>query len=385
MNKPNARPRTPYFSSGPCTKRPGWSLDALADATLGRLHRSADAAAKVAAVIDETRALLQIPDDYRIGVVAGSDTGAVEIALWSLLGQRAVDVLTWDSFGHGWAVDVLEQLKVPNARVLDAEFGQISNLSAVDFSHDVVFAWNGTSSGVRVPNADWIKADREGLTICDATSAAFAMKIDWSKIDVATWSWQKVLGGEAAHGMLILSPRAVDRLETYVPPWPLPKLFRLTKDGKLNEGIFQGATINTPSLLCIEDVLDAMRWAQSIGGLEAQIERSEGNLAAVTRWVEQTDWIDFVVEEPAFRSCTSICLKLSDSCGLTGEARDNAPKRMADLLAEEGVAYDINAYHESPPGLRIWAGATVELADIEAMLPWLDWAFAEVAAASQPA
>ena len=385
MNKPNARPRTPYFSSGPCTKRPGWSLDALADATLGRLHRSADAAAKVAAVIDETRALLQIPDDYRIGVVAGSDTGAVEIALWSLLGQRAVDVLTWDSFGHGWAVDVLEQLKVPNARVLDAEFGQISNLSAVDFSHDVVFAWNGTSSGVRVPNADWIKADREGLTICDATSAAFAMKIDWSKIDVATWSWQKVLGGEAAHGMLILSPRAIDRLETYVPPWPLPKLFRLTKDGKLNEGIFQGATINTPSLLCIEDVLDAMRWAQSIGGLEAQIERSEGNLAAVTRWVEQTDWIDFVVEEPAFRSCTSICLKLSDSCGLTGEARDNAPKRMADLLAEEGVAYDINAYHESPPGLRIWAGATVELADIEAMLPWLDWAFAEVAAASQPA
>jgi phosphoserine aminotransferase len=385
MNKPNARPHTPYFSSGPCTKRPGWSLDALADATLGRLHRSPAAAAKVAAVIDETRALLQIPDDYRIGVVAGSDTGAVEIALWSLLGQRGVDVLAWDSFGSGWAVDVLEQLKVPDARIINADFGQIADLSSVDFSHDVVFAWNGTSSGVRVPNADWIAADREGLTICDATSAVFAMRVDWSKIDVATWSWQKVLGGEAAHGMLVLSPRAVERLETYVPPWPLPKLFRLTKGGKLNEGIFRGSTINTPSLLCIEDVLDAMRWAKGIGGLEAQIERSEANLAAIARWVAQTEWIDFVVEDPAVRSCTSICLKLSDNCGLAGEARDAAPKRMADLLAEEGVAYDINAYHESPPGLRIWAGATVELADIEAMLPWLDWAFAEVGAVSQSA
>ncbi len=385
MNKPNARPHTPYFSSGPCTKRPGWSLDALADATLGRPHRSPAAAAKVAAVIDETRALLQIPDDYRIGVVAGSDTGAVEMALWSLLGQRGVDVLAWDSFGSGWALDVLEQLKVPDARIIDAEFGQIADLSSVDFSHDVVFAWNGTSSGVRVPNADWIAADRKGLTICDATSAVFAMRVDWSKIDVATWSWQKVLGGEAAHGMLVLNPRAVERLETYVPPWPLPKLFRLTKGGKLNEGIFRGSTINTPSLLCIEDVLDAMRWAKGIGGLEVQIERSEANLAAITRWVERTEWIDFVVEDPAIRSCTSICLKLSDSCGLAGEARDAAPKRMADLLAEEGVAYDINAYHESPPGLRIWAGATVELADIEAMLPWLDWAFAEAGAASQSA
>ena len=385
MNKPNARPQSPYFSSGPCAKRPGWSLDALADATVGRLHRSQAASAKVAAVIDETRALLQIPDDYRIGVVAGSDTGAVEIALWSLLGQRGVDVLAWDAFGSGWAVDILEQLNISDARVIEAEFGRIADLSAVDFSHDVVFAWNGTTSGVRVPSADWIAADREGLTICDATSAVFAMDIDWSKIDVATWSWQKVLGGEAAHGMLVLSPRSVERLESYVPPWPLPKLFRLTKDGKLNEGIFQGSTINTPSLLCIEDALDAMRWAKSIGGLEAQIERSENNLAAITQWVNRTDWVEFVVADPSIRSCTSICLKLSEVCGLAGEQRDATPKRIADLLMEEGVAYDINAYHESPPGLRIWAGATVELADIEALLPWLDWAFTEVGAANQAA
>jgi len=380
MNKPNSRPRSPYFSSGPCAKRPGWSLDVLADATVGRLHRSQAASTKVSAVIDETRALLKIPNDYRIGVVAGSDTGAFEISMWSLLGQRGVDVLAWDAFGGGWAVDVVDQLKISDARVLEAEFGQISDLTAVDFSHDIVFAWNGTSSGVRVPNADWISADREGLTICDATSAVFAMRIDWSKIDVTTWSWQKVLGGEAAHGMLVLSPRAVERLESYVPPRPLPKLFRLTKDGKLNEGIFQGATINTPSLLCVEDVLDAMRWAEGIGGLEAQIERSENNLATIAQWVEKTNWIEFVVEDPEIRSCTSICLKLSDACGLTGEARDAAPKHIADLLAEEGVAYDINAYHESPPGLRIWAGATVELSDVEDLLPWLDWAFSEVGA-----
>jgi phosphoserine aminotransferase len=380
MNKPNARPQSPYFSSGPCKKRPEWSLDALSDATLGRLHRSDAARNKVAAVIEETRALLHIPDDYRIGVVAGSDTGAVEISLWSLLGQRGVDVLAWDAFGNSWAVDVLDQLKIADARVIKANFGEISDLSAVDFSHDVVFAWNGTSSGVRVPNADWIPADREGLTICDATSAAFAMEIDWSKIDATTWSWQKVLGGEAAHGMLVLSPRAVERLVTYSPPWPLPKLFRLTDNGKLNEGIFRGDTVNTPSLLCIEDALDALCWAKSIGGVKAQIARSESNLAAIASWVEKTDWIDFVVADPAIRSCTSVCLKLSDACGLDGGARDLAPRRIVDLLAAEGVAYDINAYHASPPGLRIWAGATVEQEDIEALLPWLDWAFSEACA-----
>lgn len=379
MNKPNVRPQSPYFSSGPCKKRPGWSLDALGDATLGRLHRSEAARSKVVAVIKETRALLHIPDNYRIGIVAGSDTGAVEISLWSLLGQRGVDVLAWDAFGNGWAVDVLDQLKIADARVIKANFGEISDLSAVDFSHDVVFAWNGTSSGVRVPNSDWIPADREGLTICDATSAAFAMEIDWFKIDAATWSWQKVLGGEAAHGMLLLSPRAVERLVSYSPPWPLPKLFRLTDNGKLNEGIFRGDTVNTPSLLCIEDALDALRWAKSIGGVKAQIARSESNLAAIAGWVEKTDWVDFVVADPAIRSCTSVCLKLSDACGLTGEARDLAPRRIAELLAVEGVAYDINAYHASPPGLRIWAGATVEQEDIEALLPWLDWAFGEAA------
>ena len=379
MNKPNVRPQSPYFSSGPCKKRPGWSLDALGDATLGRLHRSEAARSKVVAVIKETRALLHIPDDYRIGIVAGSDTGAVEISLWSLLGQRGVDVLAWDAFGNGWAVDVLDQLKIADARVIKANFGEISDLSAVDFSHDVVFAWNGTSSGVRVPNSDWIPADREGLTICDATSAAFAMEIDWFKIDAATWSWQKVLGGEAAHGMLLLSPRAVERLVSYSPPWPLPKLFRLTDNGQLNERIFRGDTVNTPSLLCIEDALDALRWAKSIGGVKAQIARSESNLAAIAGWVEKTDWVDFVVADPAIRSCTSVCLKLSDACGLTGEARDLAPRRIAELLAVEGVAYDINAYHASPPGLRIWAGATVEQEDIEALLPWLDWAFGEAA------
>jgi phosphoserine aminotransferase len=377
MNKPNVRPQSPYFSSGPCKKRPGWSLDVLGDATLGRLHRSDAARSKVVAVIEETRALLHIPDDYRIGIVAGSDTGAVEISLWSLLGPRGVDVLAWDAFGNGWAVDVLDQLKIADTRILKANFGEISDLSGVDFSHDVVFAWNGTSSGVRVPNADWIPEGREGLTICDATSAAFAMEIDWLKIDCATWSWQKVLGGEAAHGMLVLSPRAVERLVTYTPPWPLPKLFRLTNNSKLNEGIFRGDTVNTPSLLCIEDALDALRWAKSIGGVKAQIARSEGNLAAIAGWVEKTDWIDFVASDPAIRSCTSVCLKLSDVCGLDGDARDMAPQRIAELLAAEGVAYDINAYHASPPGLRIWAGATVEREDIEALLPWLDWAFGE--------
>ena len=380
MNKPTVCPNSPYFSSGPCKKRPGWSLNALSEATLNRFHRSDAARSKVVAVIEETRALLNLPDGYRIGIVAGSDTGAMEIALWSLLGQRGVDVLAWDAFGRGWVVDVLDQLKIADTRILEAKFGEIPDLSDVNFLHDVVFVWNGTSSGVRVPNADWIRADREGLTICDATSAVFAMEIDWSKIDVATWSWQKVLGSEAAHGMLVLSPRAVERLTTYSPPWPMPKLFQLSSNGKFNEEIFRGNTINTPSLLCIEDALDALRWAKSIGGVKAQIARSEGNLAVIAGWVEKTHWINFVVADPAIRSCTSVCLKLSDASGLNGEARDMAPQRIAELLAAEGVAYDINAYHESPPGLRIWTGSTVEQKDIEALLPWLDWAFGEVCA-----
>ena len=380
MNKPNVYPNSPYFSSGPCKKRPGWSLNALSEATLSRLHRSDAARSKVVAVIEETRTLLNLPGGYRIGIVAGSDTGAMEIALWSLLGQRGVDVLAWDAFGHNWAVDVLDQLKIADTRILEAKFGEIPDLSDVNFVHDVVFAWNGTSSGVRVPNADWIRVDREGLTICDATSAVFAMEIDWSKIDVATWSWQKVLGSEAAHGMLVLGPRAVERLTTYSPPWPMPKLFQLSSNGKFNEEIFRGNTINTPSLLCIEDALDALRWAKSIGGVKAQIARSEGNLAVIADWVEKTHWINFVVADPAIRSCTSVCLKLSDASGLNGEARDMAPQRIAELLSAEGVAYDINAYHQSPPGLRIWTGSTVEQKDIEALLPWLDWAFDEVCA-----
>jgi len=355
-------------------------LKALSEATLSRHHRSDAARSKVVAVIDETRTLLNLPSDYRIGIVAGSDTGAMEMALWSLLGQRGVDVLAWDAFGRNWAVDVLDQLKIADTRILEAKFGEIPDLSDVNFLHDVVFAWNGTSSGVRVPNADWIRADREGLTICDATSAVFAMEIDWSKIDVATWSWQKVLGSEAAHGMLVLSPRAVERLTTYSPPWPMPKLFQLSSNGKFNEEIFRGNTINTPSLLCIEDALDALRWAKSIGGVKAQIARSEGNLAVIADWVEKTHWINFVVADPAIRSCTSVCLKLSDASSLNGEARDMAPQRIAELLAAERVAYDINAYHQSPPGLRIWTGSTVEQKDIEALLPWLDWAFDEVCA-----
>lgn len=378
MDKPNLRPKSPYFSSGPCAKRPGWSLGELKNAALGRLHRSDAAKGKVAAVIDETRKLLRLPDNYRLAVVPGSDTGAFELSLWSLLGQRGVDVLAWDAFGKGWAVDIVDQLKVSNTRVLGATFGQIPDLSAVDFSRDVVFTWNGTSSGVRVPNADWISADREGLTICDATSAVFSMKIDWDKLDVATWSWQKVLGGEAAHGMLVLSPRSVARLENYSPPWPLPKLFRLTNNGKLNEDLFRGNTINTPSLLCVEDVLDALAWARKIGGLEAQIKRSEGNLEVISDWVERTDWIEFVAVDLPSRSCTSVCLQLSDACDLHDEKRDLAPKRICKLLADEGVAFDIDAYHQSPPGLRIWAGATVEQTDIEAMLPWLDWAYYKI-------
>ena len=385
--KPSIRPRTPFFSSGPCAKRPGWSPDVLKDAALGRSHRGKVGKAKLAEVIDRTRALFGVPDDYRIGIVAASDTGAVEMALWSLLGPRGVDVLAWESFGKGWVSDVLKELKLKDARAIEAPYGRLPDLGQVDFSRDVVFTWNGTTSGVRVPNGDWIPAGREGLTICDATSAVFAMDLPWDKLDVVTYSWQKVLGGEAQHGMLILSPRAVARLESYNPPWPLPKIFRMTKGGKLNEGIFKGETINTPSLLCVEDVLDAMKWAESVGGREGMIRRSEANLEAIAGWVEKTDWVDFLAERPETRSCTSICLKFADSwfAGLAADRQAAVAKDVAARLEKEGVAFDIGSYRDAPPGLRIWGGATVETADIEALLPWLDWAYGQVKSADAAA
>jgi phosphoserine aminotransferase len=331
-------------------------------------------------VIDLTRAILDIPEEYRIGIVPASDTGAVEMALWSLLGERGVDVLAWESFGKGWVTDISKQLRLEDCRVLESDYGEIPDLSQVDFERDVVFTWNGTTSGVRVPNGDWIADDRSGLAICDATSAVFAMEIPWSKLDVATWSWQKVLGGEAAHGMLVLSPRAVERLESYSPPWPLPKIFRMTKGGKLIEGIFQGSTINTPSMLCVEDVLDALRWVEEIGGCAAAVERSEANLAALTGWVEKTTWVDFLARDPATRSCTSICLQIVDPwfTALDQAERAATAKRLVALLDAEGVASDIGAYRDAPPGLRIWGGATVEKDDLEALFPWLDWAWEEI-------
>ncbi len=373
--KPDMRPGNPNFSSGPCAKRPGFRLDALSGAMLGRSHRAAALKARLAEVIDRSRAILGMPADWRLGIVPASDTGAVEMALWSLLGARGVDLLAFESFGQGWVTDVVKQLRLPDVRVLEAPYGRLPDLAAVDFSRDVVFPWNGTTSGVRVPNGDWIASDRQGLVICDATSAAFAMRLDWDRLDVVTWSWQKVLGGEAAHGMLALSPRAVERLLSYRPAWPLPKIFRLTQSGKdgsgkLIEGIFKGETINTPSMLCVEDALDGLRWAESIGGADALIARSEANLAAIARWVARTEWIDFLAEDPATRSCTSICLKLT----VPGLA-----KPVAGLLEKEGVAYDIGAYRDAPPGLRIWGGATVEAADVQKLLPWLEWARATVA------
>jgi phosphoserine aminotransferase len=368
--KPDMRPANPNFSSGPCAKRPGFTLDALSGAMLGRSHRASKPKARLAEVIERSRAILGMPADWRVGIVPASDTGAIEMALWSLLGARRVDVVAFESFGEGWATDVVKQLRLPDARVLSAPYGKLPDLAAVDFSRDVVFPWNGTTSGVRVPNGDWIASDRQGLTICDATSAAFAMRLAWDKLDVVTWSWQKVLGGEAAHGMLALSPRAVERLLAYKPAWPLPKIFRLTSGGKLIEGIFKGETINTPSMLCVEDALDGLHWAESVGGLDGLIARSEANLAAITRWVARTDWADFLCRDAATRSCTSICLTLTVP---------EAAKPMAALLEKEGVAYDIAAYRDAPPGLRIWGGATVETADIEALLPWLDWAHGVVA------
>jgi phosphoserine aminotransferase len=381
--KPSIRPANPNFSSGPCAKRPGWSVDVLRGALLGRSHRAKSGKARLKEVIDRTRAVLGVPDGFRIGIVPASDTGAVETALWSMLGARGVDMFAWESFGATWVTDVAQQLKLPDVRTLDAPYGTLPDLSAYDPARDAVFTWNGTTSGVRVPNGDWISDDREGVVICDATSAVFAMELPWDKLDVVTFSWQKVLGGEAAHGMMILSPRAVARLESYTPPWPMPKLFRMTKGGALIEGIWEGETINTPSMLAVEDVLDALKWAESIGGLPQLIVRSEANLKAVERWTERSEWVDFLAERPETRSCTSICLKIVSPWFLSlGEAeRRRITKAMAQLLDEEGVGYDIGSYVNAPPGIRIWGGATVETTDVEALLPWLDWAYNRVGGA----
>lgn len=380
--KPGLRPANPQFSSGPCAKRPGWTLEALSSAMTGRSHRAAQPKARLAEVIERSKATLGMPEGWRLGIVPASDTGAVEMALWSLLGARGVDVLAWESFSKEWATDVLKQLKLKDARMIDAPYGKLPDLSAADWSRDVVFVWNGTTSGVRLTNGDFIPANREGLAICDATSAAFAMDLPWDKLDVVTWSWQKVLGGEAAHGMLALSPRAVARLESYTPSWPLPKIFRMAKGGKLNEGIFRGETINTPSMLCVEDALDGLRWAESIGGLKGLIARSEANLAAIAAWVARTPWADFLAEAPETRSCTSICLKIVAPwfTALAADQQAAVAKKLASLLEKEGVALDAGAYRDAPPGLRIWGGATVETSDVEALLPWLDWAFAQVEA-----
>ena len=380
--KPGIRPANPRFSSGPCAKRPGWSLAALEGALLGRSHRAATPKAKLAEVITLSKSILGMPADWRLGIVPASDTGAVEMALWSMLGARGVDVLVWESFSKDWATDVLKQLKLADARVLDAPYGKLPDLGAVDPARDTVFVWNGTTSGVRLTNADFISADREGLAICDATSAAFAMDLPWAKLDVVTWSWQKVLGGEAAHGMLALSPRAVARLESYSPPWPMPKIFRLSSGGKLSEGIFKGETINTPSMLCVEDALDGLRWAESIGGLKGLIARSEANLAAVADWVAAGSGYGFLAQDAATRSCTSICLTITAPwfAALSAEAQGAAAKKIASLLEKEGVALDAGAYRDAPPGLRIWGGATVETSDIKALLPWLDWALASLQA-----
>jgi phosphoserine aminotransferase len=370
--QPQVKPNNPNFSSGPCSKRPGYDVSALDISTLGRSHRSSLGKAALQQACDRTAELLGLPEGYRVGVVPASDTGAVEMALWSLLGQRPVDVVHWESFGSGWHSDITKQLKLEDVRSLTAEYGQLPDLSEVNPAHDVVFTWNGTTSGVKVPNGDWIADDREGLTICDATSAVFAMELPWEKLDVVTFSWQKVLGGEGAHGMLILSPRAVERLETYTPPWPLPKIFRMTKGGKLIEGIFKGATINTPSMLCVADYLDALNWIESIGGVAAAIKKSEDNLAVVNGFVAENDWIQFLAQEPSTLSNTSICL--------TVDAGADQVKQMVKLLDQEGVAYDIGAYRDAPDGLRLWGGATVEQADMEALMPWLKWAYEQVTA-----
>lgn len=376
--KPGFRPANPNFSSGPCAKRPGWSVEALKNAALGRSHRAKIGKTKLEQAIELTREILQVPADYRIGIVPASDTGAVEMALWSLLGERGVDMVAWESFGSGWVTDVVKQLRLADVRRLEADYGVLPDLTKIDFDRDVVFTWNGTTSGVRVPNGDFIPATRKGLTVCDATSAAFAQKLDFQKLDVVTFSWQKVLGGEGAHGMLILSPRAVERLESYKPAWPLPKIFRLTSGGKLIEGIFKGETINTPSMLCVEDYLDALRWAQSIGGLDALVTRADANAAVLDRFVGRSSWLGHLAVDPATRSNTSVCLSFTDRqvAALDADGQAAFAKAIVSALDKEGVAYDIGAYRDAPPGLRIWCGATVETSDLEALLPWLDWAFA---------
>ncbi len=380
---PAERPANPCFSSGPCAKRPGYALQNLAGAPLGRSHRAPAGKAKLKRAIELTRAALQVPDSHLIGITPASDTGAVEMALWSLLGARGVDMLAWESFGEGWITDVHAQLKLTDVRAFRAAYGELPDLSEIDSDRDIVFTWNGTTSGVKVPHGDWIKADRKGLTICDATSAAFAQPLDWAKLDVVTFSWQKALGGEAAHGMLALGPRAVARLETYTPAWPLPKIFRLTNKGKLMRGVFEGDTINTPSMLCVEDYIDALEWGLSIGGLDALIARADANLKTIADWVARTPWVDFLAVREDIRSNTSVCLKVVDPAILarSTEAQAVFCKKIPALLAAEGVAYDIDGYRDAPPGLRIWCGATVERADVAALTPWLDWAFAEAKAA----
>lgn len=375
--KPDIRPVNAQFSSGPCTKRPGWTLEALADAPLGRSHRAKIGKTKLKAAIDLTREILQVPADYRIGIVPASDTGAMEMALWSLLGERGVDMVAWESFGAGWVTDVVKQLQLQDVRTFEAPYGEIVDFAKVDFDRDVVFTWNGTTSGVRVPNADLIPDTRKGLTICDATSAAFAQDLDYAKLDVVTFSWQKVLGGEGAHGMLILSPRAVERLENYKPQWPLPKIFRMTKGGKLIEGIFAGETINTPSMLCVEDYLDALQWAQSVGGLQGLMARADKNFVVLNDFVEKSGWLANLAKDPATRSNTSVCLSITDAQITALPAAEQAAfaKAIVALLEKEGVAFDIGAYRDAPSGLRIWTGATVEASDLSALLPWLDWAF----------
>ncbi len=379
---PGVRPANPHFSSGPCAKRPGWSLDALKDAPLGRSHRAKVGKAKLKLAIDLTREVLGIPADYRIAVVPASDTGAVEMAMWSLLGARGVDLLAWESFGEGWVTDAVKQLRLKDARVLKAGYGDIVDLATVNFDNDVVFTWHGTTSGVRVPNADWIPADRAGLTICDATSAAFAQRLDWAKLDVVTFSWQKVLGGEAAHGMLVLSPRAAERLTTYTPAWPLPKIFRMTSGGKITEGLFQGETINTPSMLCVEDYIDALQWAKAIGGLDALVARADANTKAIADFVAANPWIDFLAKDAAIRSNTSVCLVIADPAvkALPADQQAAFSKGIVDLVEKHGVGFDLGAYRDAPPGLRIWCGATVETADVAALMQWVGWAYAEMKA-----
>ena len=380
--KPASRPLVPHFSSGPCAKRPGWNAQNLKDAALGRSHRAKVGKAKLKLAIELTREVLEIPADYKIGIVPASDTGAVEMALWSLLGARPVTTIAWESFGEGWVSDIVKELKLKDVTKLHAGYGEIPDLAKADPASDIVFTWNGTTSGVRVPNADWISASREGLTICDATSAAFAQKLDWPKLDVVTFSWQKALGGEAAHGMLVLSPRAVARLESYTPAWPLPKIFRMTKGGKLNEGIFVGETINTPSMLCVEDYLDALNWAKSVGGLKALMARADKNLKVLADWQAKTPWIDFLAGTPAIRSNTSVCMKVTDPAvaSLTSDAQIDFIKKMVGLIEKEGAGYDFAGHRDAPAGLRIWCGATIEASDVALLTQWIDWAFAETKA-----